>query len=361
MRLAKVLIWFGFIALLAISVPKVAWIVRSYEGATPVLISQWGITIDALWILPLFVAICIDVLILALTYAVSNDKARASQISMWLFVGLLCGLSCYCNLLYNEAHTPDGSIWSNQLVSSITPYILAGVPLFALCYTLILSRLNGNGETLEEKATRLENEKAAKLRIQAVNQGKLTDRLKAAISSVADVASHAKTELLSGSNQDPTPDTPEIQSGSNQDPTPEITEIQVRFNQDPLLDRLLTQSGYNTDRVTDALEIELGSSNGYKADTHQDRETDKETETSKPGTNSSNRSNGSLYVSLADVSMMHGYSVEYLKKLVNAGTIATKKNDKTMLLVSSVNRYVSSHGRKKSDTAEIPALRIVGD
>ena len=189
MKIVKVLIWLGFISLLATSVGKVAWVFRAYEGNTSLILWGW---LDVLWIIPLFVALCIDALILALTYAISKDRTRVSQWGMVAFILLLCGLSVYSNLLYNSAHAPTGSIWSNGFVANVTPFIVAGVPLFALCYTLILSRISsGITETLEQKATRLEKEKEAQNRIKAVNKGKLKTRLMETITDTKDVASHA--------------------------------------------------------------------------------------------------------------------------------------------------------------------------
>jgi hypothetical protein len=178
MKIVKVLIWLGFTALLAVSVPKVAWVFRSYEGTSPSIVTiAAGVSIDVLWLVPLFVAICIDALILAVTYAVSVDKQKVSQGIMWAFVALLGALSYYCNLLYNFAHIPAGSIWTDWFIGTVTPFILSGVPLFALCYTLILSRIDGKGETLEQKAARLASEKVAKDRIREVTKGRFIGRI----------------------------------------------------------------------------------------------------------------------------------------------------------------------------------------
>lgn len=189
MKVVKVFIWLGFTALLAVSIPKVAWVFRAFEGTGVSLITWRGITIDTLWLIPLFVALCIDVLILATTYAVSVDKTKAAQGFMWAFVSLLAALSCYCNLLYNDAHAPNGSIWANGLVGTVTPIVISCVPLFALCYTLILSRIEGKGETLEEKATRLETEKGAKDRIRQAKKGTWKNRVMDTITDTKDVAS----------------------------------------------------------------------------------------------------------------------------------------------------------------------------
>ncbi len=386
MKVAKVFIWFGFIALLAISIPKVAWVVRSYEGSTPLLVTQWGITIDILWILPLFVALCIDALIIALTYAVSNDKAKASQISMWSFVALLCGISVYCNLLYNEAHTPDGSIWNSPLVSAITPYILAGVPLFALCYTLILSRLNGNAETLEERATRLENEKELKGRISKVKQGRLTSAIKNTISGVADVTSHALNQLPKKDTHQDTPeiqslptmgsneDTPEIQTGSSEDTHQDTPEIQPVLSLDTLQDTMGIFNGHSPDREEDTPETFTGHTTdklrilsipelGYSPDTHQDREEDTPATLNGHNDTSSNGSKSLLYVSVEVAATHYGYSVDYLVKLVSTGKIRAKRNDRSQILISSLNTYIEKHGRRKSgDTStSLSVLKVVND
>jgi hypothetical protein len=191
MKIVRGLIWSGFVALLAVSVPKIAWVFRSYEDPTPLMIAG----IDARWLVPFFVAICIDALILALTYAVSVDRARASQFGMWSFVGLLCGLSYYCNYLYNAAYASTGSIWSHPFVGTVTPFIISGVPLFALCYTLILKRIDGAGETFEEKATRLESERAAKERIATIKRERSVKGVTALFDAGMSVVRHVKSRV----------------------------------------------------------------------------------------------------------------------------------------------------------------------
>ena len=191
MKFVRGLIWAGFVALLAVSVPKIAWVFRSYEDPHALMIAG----IDARWLIPFFVAICIDALILALTYAVSVDRARASQFGMWCFVGLLCGLSYFCNYLYNAAYAPVGSIWNTPFVGTVTPFIISGVPLFALCYTLILQRIDGQGETLEEKATRLESEQAAKERIATIKRESSVNGVTALFDAGMSVFGHVKNRV----------------------------------------------------------------------------------------------------------------------------------------------------------------------
>ncbi len=360
MKIVKYLIWTGFIALLAVSVPKVAWLFRSYEGSTPVLVNLAGVNIDVLWLVPLFVSFCIDALILALTYAVTQDKKKASQAGMWFFIALLCAVSYYCNLLYNLAHLPNGGLWSDTLLSIVTPFIVAGVPLFALCYTLILSRLSGTGETLEEKASRLENEKTAKERIHKAHQGRVTSLLKNAISGVADVTSHALDQLPKKVvNQDVPATLTGHSQDTNVDTSTESLGMLDGYNQETLLDTSVETNGHNTDSLRILHSTELLPFEDTPLDqTDSSLVTfDGYTETSPNGLKSQ------LYITIEDAARRYGYSVDYLNKLVSMGKVRTKRNNRNHLLVSSLTTYVEEHGRQKQrDTlTNIPTIHVDGE
>lgn len=222
-KFIKALIWGGFMALLAVSMPKVAWVFRSYEGA-PLLINFFGFTFDALWIVPLLVSFCIDGLILALTYAVTQDKQKAGKAGLWVFIGTLCTLSYYCNLLYNFAHEPVGALWTNWFIGAVTPLIVSGVPLFALYYTFTLSRLEGKGETLEAKAARLELEKAAKDRIKQAKQGRIIRGIGGAIKQV-------RQEYISIKNEGKEPGIPALNGEQNEGLNEVLPSVKIDYAQ----------------------------------------------------------------------------------------------------------------------------------
>lgn len=330
MKFVKVLIWLGFSALLLVSVPKIAWVFRLYEGPGTAYITLAGFSFDALWLIPLFVAICIDALTLALTYAVSIDKARASQCSMWAFVGLLCGLSYYCNLLYN-----DVPLRSNPFIVATTPFILAGVPLFALCYTLILSRVGNQGETLAEKAARLESEKDARKRIAAARQGRLTAHINNVITGAGDIAKHAGKTLASTRN-DTGPDVHATPAGHS----PDVQAIQNGHSED-------------TGRDIDAIQGRI--LNGHRPDIEADTAPDIDGIEQEEVEPTQARTTSRVYLPLEDAAARYGYSVSYLTKLAQSGKVKTQRNDKTRLLESSLQTYVTKSGRK---TLELPIVKV---
>lgn len=61
------------------------------------------------------------------------------------------------------------------------------------------------------------------------------------------------------------------------------------------------------------------------------------------------------YLSFDIASQRYGYSVSYLTKLVQTGKVKTHRSDKTRLLESSLQAYVTKSGRK---TLELPVVKV---
>lgn len=354
MKIVKWLIWLGFAALLAVSVPKVAWVFRSYEQGTAYL-HLAGVTIDALWIVPLFVAICIDALTLALTYAVSIDKARASQFSMWAFVALLCGLSYYCNLLYN-----DVPLRTNPFIEAITPFILAGVPLFALCYTLILSRIGNQGETLAEKAARLEQERDARNRIAAARSGRLTARITAAITSAGQIKEHAgktfahATETLGETQADNSPiSAPGETITARQNEAPGAIANASQNEQGAHEDT----NERHTDKITGLIDEDAtvnpelnGGINGGLIDEDASENSPSPSATSQKS------------VSIKDAARLLGVSESRIRALRNNGTLRTAPRNNKLILKTSIDAYQNTRtetGKHEAIAPGMTPLKIV--
>src|SRR5262249_52296405 len=70
------------------------------------------------------------------------------------------------------------------------------------------------------------------------------------------------------------------------------------------------------------------------------------------------RSRGPLYLSFEEASTLTGYATDYLKKLVRAGALATKRDDESRLTVSSVNTYLARHARQKKSAPPAEVARI---
>lgn len=188
-NVTTVLFWIAFIAFLAMSIPHVAWLFYSYEahdGFISVIFS-YG------------VAIGIDILICWLSY-LQTSKNRGDIVTTWIFIAALAFLSWYANFLYAMAYNPQHvtNVWSISILLGytttgyITPIIVSAIPLFIIAYTFMLSRLSSvTRETLEEKANRLEEEMQYKKRIAKASEGKISSKIKSAISSTVDVIEHA--------------------------------------------------------------------------------------------------------------------------------------------------------------------------
>jgi hypothetical protein len=325
MKIVKTFIWLGFIALLAVSIPKTAWVFRSWEGEEVLLATLWGYTFDVLWLVPLFVSFCIDGLILSLTYAISTDKTRLSQGFMWCFVALLAGFSYYCNLVYNLAHRPTGSIWDAPITGGIAPLIISAIPLFALFYTLILTRINGNAETLEQKAERLEQEQDVKARIRQAKPSvfdRLADGAKGAIAAGKEVAKEMRRDAHNGT---PLPTQPAIQ-----------TEGQVE--QDVELPQEVQ---------TGKLEEVKPSVNGSEREPADASLTLQESLRERYPSLVSLLEKGQMTATLQEVAHMTGYSVKWLKDRREKKFIRCTSRNTDLLLLESVLLWLNTIPKDK--------------
>ena len=264
-RVTKGIFWLGFIAFLATSVPHVAWLYHIYEPENDVL---W-------WILAYAIAISIDVLIAWLSFVQSAGDRTANGVT-WFFISCLCLLSWYANYLYSIAHspTPVRDLWGMMLpftgmsTGQVTPAIVSALPVFVIAYTFMLHIVNNTAhETLEQKATRLETTRKARERIREATKGSLTNRVKDAITSAGDIASHAKSSLNVSRN---VVETSKAGEGSNT-PVPSIeTPIDsLQTQETPIVKEVIPetstqiQTPTEDDRHTEALVAVSVSSNGH--------------------------------------------------------------------------------------------------
>jgi hypothetical protein len=286
---------------------------------------------------------------------------------------------------------------------------VSSIPIFALCYTLILSRIEGKGETLEEKATRLEQGRQAKERIRATQQGWFTGMVKAAISAAADVATHTQQTIEASRSQhsqdtEQENNTPVVtwneqgkvnsvqfpgkapvyrsaQNGHSNDTVTDVQQIQNGHSNDAATDRVMDvhailnghsnghsadtgmdvhatnsrySNGHSRDTATDVQQIEQVSQPGHSRDTVADTEMDIEPIDQGYTDIAQARATGRVYLHLEDASKMYGYSVSYLAKLIQSGKIRTHRSDKTRVLESSLRAYTVKNGRK---TLELPIVQ----
>lgn len=120
-----IVFWIAFVSFLATSIPHIAWLWDLYEPADnlPMLIVSYG------------VAISFDVTICLLAYVLVSGRQKRDRAVAWLFITALSLLSWYANFLYDSAHAP------RMPLGWLTPFIVSAVPIFALAYTFMSSRV----------------------------------------------------------------------------------------------------------------------------------------------------------------------------------------------------------------------------
>src|SRR5712664_3122057 len=200
----KVIFWLAFISLLATTLPHTAWVFYQYETGETTIIPLWFTSVDVWWFISFGVAIGIDALIAWLSFVKVLGKNKTDDSIVWLFIGLLCALSWYCNYLYAMAHNPVQKIdiWNIQLLGgltttgSITPVIISAIPLFVIAYTFMFSKLaDSKGVTSQELAA-LANELEAlniqKSRIKQAKRKSLVGDINGVWDSAKEEVTHVK-------------------------------------------------------------------------------------------------------------------------------------------------------------------------
>ena len=193
----RVIFFLAFSSLLATTIPHVAWLYHAYEPTSFI----W-------WVISYGIAVGIDAMAcwLMWTYAIVGKGGKGV---VWVFIALLVMLSWYANWLHSEAFNPayTVNIWTIDLgfgitTGFLTPVIVSAIPLFIIVYTFIYGKVaNVKTETLEEKATRLEDEKVAKNRIRAATKGRLISRIGETLTQVI-VEGKGVVKTLSPGNED---------------------------------------------------------------------------------------------------------------------------------------------------------------
>ena len=196
-RITLGIFWTAFGSFLATSIPHVAWLYQSFEpqeGAWQ-FVASYGI------------AIGIDVMIAWLSFVQTIGGKSKGVWFTWVFIILLGVLSWYANYLYDMQHSPihQVNIWAIELLGGwmttgyITPIIISAIPLFAIAYTLMLSKLGARQvESVEEMRARLadlQQRKEVEKELKALNKGRVKQALTSVIDDSREVFNHARTRV----------------------------------------------------------------------------------------------------------------------------------------------------------------------
>lgn len=324
MRLTRLFFWFAFIVFLSTSIPHVAWTFHEYEGTGTPALSLWGLMIDIWWVLSYLMAISIDALVAWLSFLLSMGKQKGEIGFMWAAIALLSLFSWFLNWIYAMSHDPASrvNVWGIHIlmgittVGYITPVLVSALPVFTVGYAFMVSRLaraNMTAHELEERVNELEALATQKARLAALSKGSVTSRIKAGISSLVDVASFTKESI-----------------------SPLIASSHAPSH------------GYVHEQGGD-----------IPTDTHTDTRGDITSDSLEDITGTREKTRRPLYLSLNEAVTESGYSREYLQKVIQRGRIRTHKNDKTRLLVSSFEDYLTSMGRERIEREDARPLTLV--
>src|SRR5271165_792733 len=158
--ITKVIFWIAFAALLATSIPHVAWIYQVFEPGNSTVINLGIFQLSTVDLTTYGIAIGIDVMAAWLTYTITLGGKKGNK-SLWLFISVLVLFSWYCNYIYAQGHNPNfqGNIWDMQLAfgyttGDITPILISAVPVLVIAYTVMWQQI-GKGSEVDPSALAL--------------------------------------------------------------------------------------------------------------------------------------------------------------------------------------------------------------
>jgi hypothetical protein len=130
-----------------------------------------------------------------------------------------------------------------------------------------------------------------------------------------------------------------------------------RWVADTIADEGQTDIGEDTEQHPDEQAPHFQTTDGEMNLPYPDKQ-EADHQTTQSGSRSAR---GPLYLSFEEASALTGYATDYLRKLVRAGALTTKKSDESRLTTSSVNAYLARHARqKKTDRrAEVARLTVL--
>jgi hypothetical protein len=329
-RITLGIFWTAFGSFLATSIPHVAWLYQSFEpkdGAWQ-FVASYGI------------ALGIDVMIAWLSFVQTIGKSKGVWFT-WVFIVLLGVLSWYANYLYDMQHSPihQIDIWTIELLGGwtttgyITPIIISAIPLFAIAYTLMLSKLGARKvESVEEmraRLTDLQQRKEVEKELKALNKGRVKQALTSVIDDSREVFKHARTRVQQDAQS-------ASKAGDEQASTEEEREEEEAVN---------PASSREEEHEQSLLNPRAG------ADEHPDDDT--------LWYGLSPRAT----VSIEKAAELLGLSANYVKSL-RGKALKTAPRNKNQITIASIKQYKSRQLRRTQPTKTgtiKPALTIVPD
>jgi hypothetical protein len=373
---APILFTLAYTAFMSVSIPKIGAIFLLYSGEHSLI-----------WVIASYgAAITIDALIGFLTYSTTSKKRDwYTQLGIWLFVLIFAGYSFYLNWIYDLLHLPPANTvwelpslipgWNTQ---QLTTVLVSAIPLGILAFTLIarLIREEKNVVSLDDLRSQVLEIKERTVLHQQISDATMERNVARAKGWIS-----AGKEVLSGvfsateTERARTPPFHGHTATSETIPTEDQDVDGVAIQRLPCYDlaedaALIEQASGNIyspekelDTGKDIAIAKVAIQNGHCPDIPPDIDRGENLEdgyaekfgqgdnTSQSGNSGPiepllTRSTRRLYISLKEAVITYGYAETYLSKLASRGTIRTKRADRSMLLVSSLETYIAKNGRK---------------
>ncbi len=347
----RVLIWIGFIAFLSASIPHVAWVFYAFEGSDHstfgLALLGWNVfTVDKWWFLSYLEAISIDVLIAWLSHILTSGKVNTDRGIGYTFIIILVAISWYFNWIYAKEHAPvDTGIWAHSLmwgwlpIGKVTPIITSALPVFAIGYAIMLSRLTEAPPDVSEIEARLKAKKdIADLRKQyASDEGRIVSFMKRGIKDAIDIGVTAKDALSQARQSQVSAVQPVTISQGIDDPSGQITPL------------LSAESDGTMDAVTHIYTPRIESSDSEVLAVYEESDSPSigpsETNSSGHSKGSQNGSASRSYVHIDEAVELLGYDIQYVKSLRTRGVLKTAYKNQDLITMASINAVLSKKSK----------------
>lgn len=358
----RILIWVGFIAFLSASIPHVAWVFYAFEGGDNstfgLTMFGWNVfTVDKWWFLSYLEAISIDVLIAWLSHILTSGKVNTDRGIGYTFIVILVAISWYFNWIYAKEHAPvDVGIWTHTLmwgwlpIGKVTPIITSALPVFAIGYAIMLSRLTEAPPDVSEIEARLKARKdIADLRKQyASDEGRVVSFLKKGIKDAADISTAAKDALSQVRQGQVTPVQSPTIGQSASDPILAVT---------PVLSAASTGSTtVVTPLQSDGIDQGINGSIAVQTESNEAGIEQSEMSPIEQSKVSQNGSTSRVYVPIEEAVELLQYDLSYVKSLRTKGTLRTSGKNQDLITMASINAVLS---KKPKPTTKHPKVTSI--
>lgn len=182
----KRLTFLAYTGTLLVSVPHIAWMFDLFEQGDTGSLLLLGIPLHT--ISSYAFSLVIDSIIMCLSYWLIARVEKAHFLT-WVVLLSLVAMSYFGNFSFYVAHYPKGYydflstpiLMGNTTIGYVAPLILSSLPLFSICFSIMLKKLtteDSNGlEVLQEKVLVMERERELKAQLATLQRERVKHTL----------------------------------------------------------------------------------------------------------------------------------------------------------------------------------------